>query len=308
MMDLQLRLCVGDAVVPLVAAALYFADLHEVCGEADGVANWDLLSLGAGQCNGLWLQKALGFGCKWWREQSRSLPLLKEILDAVNAKKVTKGRAGRMPRQQSFVTAIKIRDKVLYVKNCTNTVVLAFKQTEDPLKTSLAEDIKWILTEIKKDLDEQAKEPPAPKAKRQRPSTPPVDDEPELIKKSIQDLKAHANCKSATWLPSRNEFRVVRDADETQKALRLVGLSRARQRCEGRSAAELETLYDSTVASVIAFLEGQLDPPEPLEDQPEPLADEGAPPEHLEDQPDPLADDGPMAEPQDEEQHEALSE
>ena len=299
MMDLKLRLCIGDAIVPLVAATLYFADLHEVCGEADGDVEWDILSLGASQCAS-WIEKSLCMGRRWWKKEGRALPLLQEILDAVSAKKLSKGRAGRMPRQQSFVTAIKVRDRVLFVKNCTNTVVLAFKQTKDPLKTSLVADIKWVLTELQKDIDAllRQQEPPSPKAKRQR-SSAPVDDEPELIEKSIKDLKAHASCKSATWLPSRNEFRVVRAADEardeTQKAFRIVGLNRARKRCEGRSAAELETLYDSIVASAIEFLESQLDPPELLEDQPDPLADEG-----------PLA--GPQDEGEGAEEHEALSE
>ena len=148
--------------------------------------------------------------------------------------------------------AIKVRGKVLFVKSQTQNVILAFQDG------TVLKDLEWFLLELRKDIELLAKESPA---KRLKKSTP-VDEEEEevIIKKNLEALKARSDCKSAVWLPSRNEIRVMRTSDKAQKFFRVVGLNSAHQKCEGRGAEGLEPLYDEAVALAIEFLQGEAAP------------------------------------------------
>ena len=147
--------------------------------------------------------------------------------------------------------AIKVRGKVLFVKNQTQNVALAFQ------KGTAKDDLEWFLLEIRKDLELRAKESPA---KRLNKSTPVDEQEEDFIKKKLKALNAHSDCKTAVWLPSRNDFRVMRTSDKALKSLRVIGLNSAHQKCQGRGAEGLELLYDEAVALAIEFLQGEAAP------------------------------------------------
>ena len=83
------------------------------------------------------------------------------------------------------------------------------------------------------------------------------EEEGDFVKANLKALNDRSDCKTALWLPSRNEFRAVRRSDGVQKHIRVIGLNSARKQWEGRGADGLKTLYDQAGASAIEFLFGQ---------------------------------------------------
>ena len=94
-----------------------------------------------------WIQAHLGVKWPWWVENNKTLPILREILEAIEAGKVRNGGASRLSKKADVVVALKICGKVIFVLNRTSSVVLCWRCHEE------TETLTWLVSELQKDKE-----------------------------------------------------------------------------------------------------------------------------------------------------------
>ena len=254
--SLRERLCLRDEIVPLVKKEEYFSDMHCVAPAMPGATyKWSLLDLATTRkpYHMRWLEQGLGLPCQWWRnEQASVLPLLQEMRQAICSTRVSKGPRCRLPRQPNIVVAIKVRGRLLYLKNTPQLLTLALWPGEE------RKTLKWFLHQLQKDI---AATGPVPQHKRRRTtSADPRDSqafekspEQQLVEQHVKALAERQDCKSAVWLASRGAMR-VRSNKGTGKEFTVLGLSAARR--SGKASVEtLENLFDAMVVLAMQWLD-----------------------------------------------------
>ena len=202
---MSVRMCVGAYQVPFMQTNTTFdlVDPYNLAGElgledqAHGLSILDF----KGSCNIKWLEKGLQLSHRWWKSNASDVPLLKEVLERIDAKKKRKAFEHRL---QASVVPLRIRGKVLLFQNHSHAVRLALRQDQGK------EDLEWFLGELRKDID-IAKGPAepdgAPKKKRKLNVSTDIQD---IASEILQSLHALDNCKSASYLASRKALLVTR--------------------------------------------------------------------------------------------------
>jgi hypothetical protein len=243
------RMCLDDLAIPFHRETL---DLHDLHLEADG-DKWDqeflLLPIKA-TADMEWLQKSFKLpGARWWVLHQYKINLLSEMRQAINSKKVKIGEGARMPRLHKSIVAIRIRDKVIFVRNQSKSLCLAFRPGEE------AETLMWILKELEEDIkqlsDQAAQEGPQ---KQQLHKKAVGNEEGEVVKDSLKKVKAHAQCLKASFLPSRLSIKVIKK-NKKSKEFVVKGLLLIRKKLAKTGADEttqkavLDSEFDKTVTS-----------------------------------------------------------
>jgi len=265
-LSVQMRLCLGDMVIPIVKESLMFLDLHSEAeaGMSEDRAEWLLVNFAAtGDLR--WLEKGLNMGLRWWVKNSKTVPLLIEILDVIDSNKhKLKGRDAKLPKHHNTVVAIRIRNEVIFVKNSSTHVVVAFNEGHG--QTTMA----WLVAEFQKDISVMSgvdEGPPQKLRKIQMTLEPTLD---MLLQSALTPIQKHENCQCATWVPSRTEFR-VKNYDNVIKSIRVNGFHRLRVQAEERGLAGLEDQISRSQSMAIQFLDHKV--PAPLQDDDPPTGD-----------------------------------
>jgi hypothetical protein len=249
------RMCLDDVAIPFHRETLDFHDLHL---EANG-DKWDqeflLLPIKA-TADMNWLQKSFKLpGTRWWILHQYEINLLSEMRQAIDSKKIKIGRGRRMPKLHKSIVAIRIRDKVIFVRNQSKSLCLAFKPGEE------VETLQWFLKELEEDIkklsDQGAEEGPQ---KQQVHKKAVGNEEGEVVKDSLNKVKAHAQCLQATFQPSRLSMRVIKK-NKKAKEFVVKNLLATRKRLAKTGADEttqkevLDSEFDKTVTSALVFLD-----------------------------------------------------
>lgn len=255
--QLQHRLCVGDHVVPLAKQQLELKDLHELQSGDEDPQDFLLLSLKVGKPmpSMLWFTKSLGLPSSWWEKNAVALPILSEIKEAIACKKP---RSARMPKNPKAIVPIKIRDRVILAQNSTPPVVLAFKPGNE------LQDVDWFLQQVEKDLrDLDTEDPPEKKA---RLDLHP--EEKEIVEECTQNLRSHAECQTAHFVPSRSVIRVT-TKDKMIRDFGVSGLKKKRQVAIATSGPQawepVRNVFLDTLVAAQKFLSGEENQPAPLQ-------------------------------------------
>ena len=167
-----------------------------------------------------WLEVPLGLPNYWWRVHCGEVPLRREILQLIKAKKHQKGRQVLMPRHSKSLLPLKIRGKILWFVNNSRCVKLALRQNHEE------DELLWFLQELKNDI--VALRDPAAHESSDAPddlvditdSEEDTDSDPDafdwkewtmdLVRETKNKLKGHAQCASVVFLKSRQSFRICR--------------------------------------------------------------------------------------------------
>ena len=156
-LNFELLLCLNGMPVPVVKETMPVVDPYQMAGDFGHLnleedLEVDLVSLKA-SADVLWLRKALDLPHRWWLLKSSQLPLLQEIKYLIKAKKPSQGSSSRLPKQQSCLELLKVRDRILMVQNSQTLLHLALSGTfEDKTGT-----LTWFLKELEKDKKTQEK-------------------------------------------------------------------------------------------------------------------------------------------------------
>ena len=169
-MTLELKWCLGYQAVPLEFKTMLFVNLHHL-DDAWAVENHDSdfgwqTHLHATIKEVLWLQRNLKLPTKWWVLNCHRIPLLLEMAEQIREAKPKGNKvADQYKREPNVVVAIKLRGKVLFVRNLTTSLTLCFHPDQD-LKTHLM----WFIEELKHDIEALREAPPpaGPSQKKKR--------------------------------------------------------------------------------------------------------------------------------------------
>lgn len=282
---LKYRMCLNDLAVPFVERSLAFHDLHNLA-EGD-IENQEFLILSLkASADVRWLERAFDLPARWWINHHGSVPLLLEIRQAIETKKVKSGGGSRLPKLPTAIVAIHIREKVILVQNQTLFLSLAFKPGEE------IEALQWFLEELEKDIeklqnkaapqttqeqDDDTQEPPRfSKQQKHRVGH----EEHQVVQASLNKLLEHSECLRASFLSSRGSFRVIKK-DKSSSEFLVSGLMKKRKVAQNRDDDDawegMNTKFDKAVASALVFLEGGDadggDPPQPVGDDARSSAD-----------------------------------
>ena len=209
-------LCLNGSVVPVEALDLPFVDPYDIASEEpDEDRHVSLVHFNA-RSPSYWLCQNLDMPASpWWKQHRCNVPLFKEILNLIKAKKTTLGSAFRLPRNPKSLVPLKIREKVLWFENSSKSVTLALTAGDEDV------ELQWFLDELQKDIFDMAgqysasscaeiDEPdlfqsPAKVSKKEAPANIK-----EYVNKTLKAIQEHQACSSAWFLNSRNAFRVIR--------------------------------------------------------------------------------------------------
>jgi hypothetical protein len=199
------RMCLDDVAIPFHRDTLDLHDLHEEANGDKEDQEFLLLPIKA-TADMNWLQKSFKLpGARWWILNQYKINLLSEMRQAIDNKKIKNGRGCRMPKLHKSIVAIRIRDKVILVRNRSKSLCLAFKPGEE------VETLQWILKELEEDIeklsDQTAEEGPQ---KQQLHKNAVGNEEGDVVKDSLKKVQAHAQCLQATFLPSRLSMKVIK--------------------------------------------------------------------------------------------------
>lgn len=250
------RLCLGNSAVPLVPRIMDFQDLHELTTEGDADDSEFLVLSLKGSADFRWAEKYLKLPARWWARNQSRVPLVVEIQEAIDAKKVKVGFAARLPRLPNVIVAIEARGKVILVQNQRSFMNLAFRAGQE------MDGVHWFLEQLQKDL-EQLQGPSETLSNRLSKSQQPLGSTSEhrFVEESIRELKDHPNCHSAVFLPSRSSFRVTK-SNKSSSEFYVSGLKRKRQQDDEEA---MQAMFQVTVTLALKFLSGDV-PLAPLTD------------------------------------------
>ena len=247
-------LCLNDHVVPVQTKVCAIVDPYELMEGLDLDLEDTEVSLVYFHATSdmSWLMKSLGKPVKWWIHNWNRIPLILEIRERIKAKKNKKE-----PANHKCLVALQIRGKTLFVVNDTHNTTLGLltgqvgEQPGSP--ENQAGTLLWFCDELHKDIENLPKEVQKP-LKEDR--APPDSEHQEAIKRTLDGIQAHSQCRSSHYRPSRLTFKVFRK-DKTYKEIRVVGLNK-KQKPQGA-----QDPFDKVLSLALEFLEGG------LQDEPE---------------------------------------
>jgi len=267
---LEYRLCLNDMALPLVRRAMDFEDIHHLAGGDSGEQDFVCLELKA-TADVRWLEKAFQLPVRFWKAHHFEVPLLQEMRQAIDSGKVRKGGGSRLPRRPDAVVAIRVRDRVILIQNKTSGLALVSKPDEQ------RETFQWFLEELQKDLEklkdqhenlhdqqaETASSSTQPSLRKQKRLASDMEEE-NIIEAAVTKLREHPLCSRATFLPSRDSFRVLR-TDRKSSEIFVPGCRKKRQSAREQQDDEawdnLRSSFDQGVNLAIEFLAGADSPP-----------------------------------------------
>ena len=263
---MKFSLVLNDVVVPLEKKTMNIMDPYQL---AEGL-DLDLeepmeMSLVSFKCiaDMWWFLKPLKLGSHWWKSHTRHIPLLLEIRDLVKNNKVKQGAGARLPREQHSMVILKVRERILFVQNLPNVVILGLRGTPEALPGTPEDEIgalKWFIQELQKDIEN------LPQDLVQAHQTNEASGEGEghdVIEDCIKNLQKHPNCLRACYAPSRKCFRVLKN-DKSSSDFRVKDLKRKRG-----SEEEQYNLFHKALSAALVFLDNSNGAPladEPLGD------------------------------------------
>ena len=270
--SLEHALCLDDKKVPLERMCLELDDPENLVGEDGSEAFYSVLDLRA-KGNIRWLEMAFKVKDKFWRSRSRHIPLLQEIVKAIENAKPRKGASVRLPKRPEVIKPFEIRGKQLLMLNNVQKLSIALKPGNE------VDELGWILGELKKDIDLMpghlswtkgtskalGDEPQLSQEHNDGPGEEPEEamDYEGHIEKKLEELKSSSNCVRASFLKSRSSLRVARK-DGTSKEFGIQGFAKKRklamERQDELSFAEVREAIDRSADMALEFLEASGQP------------------------------------------------
>jgi len=253
-LDIQFRLTLNNIAVPLTKQSMHVIDPYNLSEALDidveEQVEMSLVSFKA-TADMIWLEKALKLPMRWWLRHHGLIPLILEIRELIKNKKVKQGSGVRLPREQESLVVLKVRERILFVQNLPNMVILGLSGTPGVPQGSQQDEIgtlQWFLEELQKDIEtlqgqEQAEQP------KKRGSVPQEDK--EIVEECIERLQSHPQCLRVCYMPSRHSFRVVRQ-DKSSSEFLVTGLKRKRQ---GTEMEEVDNQFNKAVSAALVFLD-----------------------------------------------------
>ena len=252
----EYRLCLNDEVLPFSEELLTFIDPLDLAQDID--LNLDehrgrvkVVSLKA-TGNLRWLEKILKVSAQFMKTNLNKFALIKDIKKAVeDVKKTTK--KPRAPTQWKSLVFLRIRDRNLFVQNRSDCVIVGLVGVTG--KTSPEDEketLQWIAEQMYKDLEfvqEQGSDEPAGGWKRSES----WGDHENEITEVVENLKKHSQCLKATWVPSRQCFRV----QNLRKVFKDICICLGKRR---KSSVDLQDTFASAESRALEFLMDS-DPP-----------------------------------------------
>ena len=104
--------------------------------------------------------------------------------------------------------------------------------------------MRWFCDELYKDIENLPKEFKKPK-KGERAQV----EFQEAMQRTLDDIQAHAQCKSCHYNPSRLGFKIVKK-DKTEVEIRVIGLNKRQKGPEGTPDP-----FDKVLSKALVFLE-----------------------------------------------------
>ena len=130
-LSVQKRLCFNEHLVPVEQATLSFVDPYKLEEEEpEDHLPVTRVSFQA-TMNAHWLQAPLALPAKWWLQHHAKVPLRREILQLIKAKKPQQGRQVLMPKHPKYLLPLQIRGKTLWFENNTRRLKLALRQNQE---------------------------------------------------------------------------------------------------------------------------------------------------------------------------------
>ena len=244
---LEKKWCLGNVVLPLEQHACDLVDLKNgVVGDDENCSFLFLPLKSTGQTE--WLEEHLKQRCRWWKRSGRYQPLMQELIDALPGHSKKQKYAGLTSR---VVVPIEVRGKTILVLNNRHAPALAFHEGDEEF-----ESLQWFLQEMKKDLQELS----TGNSKRDPAQGTRMMEEDEIIQEIVENLKRHANCKTAYFMPSSNRICVITHNKE-RKVLTVKDLNKRRKEALQRQDSSLwvrvRSSFLETCDAAITFLEGE---------------------------------------------------
>ena len=230
---LENRLCLNGEPLPFEVLNTCLEDPLNIAGGDQDDQHFHLLSVKAG-AEVHWLEKALGVRSKFWRKQQAFVPLVREMVKAIEEGKLRSEAPPKSSRRPGVVVAIKIRDKTLLVMNKPG-LVLALRPGAEQAT------LHWFLEELAKDLERLGELGRAcqPRQKgrlsgglrvpRDGPAPDPEDVIGTLVATNLNAIRCHSQCHRALFLPSRGCFEVFAKGGD-HKIFYLKGYTKKRKR------------------------------------------------------------------------------
>jgi hypothetical protein len=257
----QTLTAVNGVIVPFERDVVDLLDPDNLSDGSRDNVEFDRVAL-TGSGSHSWLCHAVGFigNSQQWHRRAGSLPLFQEMRARILDHKKALGANCRTPRQPQAAIAIKVREHVLIIKNCTRRVTLMM-----PLHpASKIEPLQWLLNQIVIDLakpaeaagdaadlaeTQSATASAGDFAETQEDTQETFDDtepgaEPQsaLVEKTIADavieLRGLGHDTSACWAPSRHAFRIASKKASGVKEFRVQGWAK-RHRQAGQGNEQL---------------------------------------------------------------------
>ena len=246
---LEKKWCLGNVVLPLEQHTCDLVDLKNgVVGDDENCSFLFLPLKSTGQTE--WLEGHLKQRCRWWKRSGRYQPLMQELIEALPGSSKKQKYAGLTSR---VVVPIEVRGKTILVLNNRNAPALAFHEGDEEF-----ESLQWFLQEMTKDLQELS----TGNSKRDPAQGTRMMEEDEIIQEIVENLKQHANCKTAYFMPSSNRICVVTHMKE-RKVLTVKDLNKRRkealQRQDGQLWVRVRSSFLTTCGALISFLDGEPD-------------------------------------------------
>ena len=230
---MKFRLSLNDMAVPLEKKTMTVIDPHQLAHGLDlDLEETVEISLGSFKAiaDMWWFLKALKLESKWWKFHHGQIPLLLEIRE--NVKNIKNNIGARYPKEHGSMVILHVREKILFVQNLQNIVVLGLRGTPGAPQGTPEDEIgalQWFLKELEKDIEkllslgEPEQDQPTNKGSAQDEDQEFL----EVIQDCTKNLQKHPNCHSAFFVPSRSCFR-VRTKDKRFSEFRVKNLKRKR--------------------------------------------------------------------------------
>ena len=254
-LSVDLRLCLNNIAVPYVEKDFDFYDTHQVLGDAhedrDGVP-WYLVNF-KGSGDAVWLEKALDLPARWWSINSKSVPLLQEILYLIGSLKsrgTAKTTEDLIRRRSNMVVGLEIRHHLILVVNDARSVTLALdvEDIEDQKSKLL-----WFCEELRKDIQILKSQGSSSSSKRKAEKEPLPPEFEEILQQVIEEtLLKHHLVRFAIFSPGRKALIV------NKKNFGIKNLKKRLSQALAKGASEwesLKSLVEDTAMKAIKHFE-----------------------------------------------------
>ena len=234
-MDLkaEYKLCLNDQVVSMEEQDISFVDPYNLATELD--LNLDdrqkvkMVSFRAGHL--VWLEKALQLPSRSLHRSLQKLPLFQEIKELIGTMKNRnkKGPNARAPTEWKSLVPLKVRNRLLFLRNTTHCVVLGLLGSDGGAgPDEEAETLVWFTNQLQEDLKAWEK-PAGPSKAASSASSQVLAEHQEEVEEVLEVLKQHSACQNAWWAPSRNMITVLKKNTKERQEIRVQGLTKKRR-------------------------------------------------------------------------------